>query len=60
MLRALGTICSWKLVGLAGVVYIGLIAAGAVYFATQAGSLVKVQRSPAVLTDPLAPGQMPS
>lgn len=60
MLRALVNICSWKLVALAGVLYVGLIAAGAVYFATQAVSLVDAQRSPVDMTNPLAGERVPS
>jgi hypothetical protein len=60
MLKTLVNLCSWKLVAAAGVVYVGLLTAGTIYFASQAVSLVDVQRTPIDIADPLAVDQSPS
>jgi len=50
MLKTLVNLCSWKLVA----------AAGVIYFASLAVSLVDVQRTPIDIADPLAVDQSPS
>lgn len=60
MVKTLLNLCSWKFVAAAGVLYVGLLAAGAAYFASQAVSLVNFQSSPIDLADPLAVDQVPS